>query len=156
MNISTSLQTVIDLDERNHIIEFKFQLTVEWFDYRVTYQNLKTNKALNVLSSEELREIWIPFIIFKVYNNWMVIRSTFSIPQKNTDFNEVVSLDVFDSTVFVNREGDFTRADIFSVDEVEIFQGRENRVTMVQTYSKKLHCTYLLQNFPFDTQVRFI
>ena len=57
---------MIDLDERNHIIELKFQLTVEWFDYRATYQNLKTNKALNVLSTEELREIWIPFIIFKV------------------------------------------------------------------------------------------
>ena len=142
---------MIDLDERNHIIELKFQLTVEWFEYRATYQNLKTNKALNVLSSEELREIWIPFIIFKVYN-WMVIRSTFHIPQKNTDFNEVVSLDVFDSTVYVNREGDFTRADIFSVDEVEIFEGRENRITMVQTYSKKFHCTYLLHDYPFDTQ----
>ena len=42
------------------------------------------------------------------------------------------------------------------MDEVEIFEGRENRITMVQTYSKKFHCTYLLQNFPFDTQVRFI
>jgi len=58
-----------------------------------------------------------------------------------------------DSKVFINREGDFTRADIQSVDEVEIFQGKENRITMVQTYSKKFHCTYLLQNFPFDTQV---
>ena len=67
----------------------------------------------------------------------------------------MVSLDVFDSTVYVNREGDFTRADIFSVDEVEIFEGRENRITMVQTYSKKFHCTYLLHNFPFDTQVIF-
>ena len=67
INVSTSLQTVIDLDERNHIIELKFKLTVEWFEYRATYQNLKTNKALNVLSSEELREIWIPFIIFQVY-----------------------------------------------------------------------------------------
>ena len=67
---------MIDLDERNHIIELKFQLTVEWFEYRATYQNLKTNKALNVLSSEEQREIWIPFIIFQVYNicNWMVIK----------------------------------------------------------------------------------
>ena len=65
----------------------------------------------------------------------------------------MVSLDVFDSTVYVNREGDFTRADIFSVDEVEIFEGRENRITMVQTYSKKFHCTYLLHNYPFDTQV---
>ena len=66
MNISTSLQTVIDLDERNHIIEFKFQLTVEWFEYRATYQNLKTNEGLNVLSSEELSQLWIPFIVFKV------------------------------------------------------------------------------------------
>ena len=57
---------MIDLDERNHIIELKFQLTVEWFEYRATYQNLKTNKALNVLSSQELKEIWIPYIIFKV------------------------------------------------------------------------------------------
>ena len=62
---------------------------------------------------------------------------------------------MFDSTVYVNREGDFTRADIFSVDEVELFEGRENRITMVQTYSKKFHCTYLLHNFPFDTQVIF-
>ena len=60
------------------------------------------------------------------------------------------------SKVYITREGDFTRADIFSVDEVEIFKGRENRITMVQTYSKKFHCTYLLHNFPFDTQVRFI
>ena len=57
---------MIDLDERNHIIELKFQLTLEWFEYRATYQNLKTNNALNVLSSQELQEIWIPYIIFEV------------------------------------------------------------------------------------------
>ena len=57
---------MIDLDERNHIIELKFKLTLEWFEYRATYQNLKTNNALNVLSSQELQEIWIPFIIFEV------------------------------------------------------------------------------------------
>ena len=62
---------MIDLDERNHIIELKFKLTLEWFEYRATYQNLKTNKALNVLSSQELQEIWIPFIIFEVcIINW--------------------------------------------------------------------------------------
>ena len=58
---------MIDLDERNHIIELKFQLTLEWFEYRATYQNLKTNNALNVLSSQELQEIWIPYIIFEVF-----------------------------------------------------------------------------------------
>ena len=72
INVSTSLKTVIDLDERNHIIELKFQLTLEWFEYRATYQNLKTNKALNVLSSQELQEIWIPFIIFEVSTFYMI------------------------------------------------------------------------------------
>ena len=59
---------MIDLDERNHIIELKFQLTLEWFEYRAAYQNLKTNNALNVLSSQELQEIWIPYIIFEVFS----------------------------------------------------------------------------------------
>ena len=73
---------------------------------------------------------------------------------QNTDFNEAVTLEVTDSKVYIKREGEFTRASISSVDEVEIFEGKENRVTMVQTYSKRFHCTYLLHNFPFDTQVR--
>ena len=72
---------------------------------------------------------------------------------QNTDYNEAVRLEDADSKVFITREGDFTRADIFSVNEVEIFEGKENRITMVQTYSKKFHCTYLLHNYPFDTQV---
>ena len=55
--------------------------------------------------------------------------------------------------MFVTREGGFVRAGLESVDEIEIFQGSENKVTLIQTYSKKFHCTYLLQDYPFDTQV---
>merc|ERR1711994_1078760 len=72
---------------------------------------------------------------------------------QNTDYNEAVRLEDADSKLFITREGDFTRADIFSVNEVEIFEGKENRITMVQTYSKKFHCTYPLHDYPFDTQV---
>ena len=57
---------MIDLDERNHIIELKFQITIEWFEYRATYQNLKSENALNVLSGDEQKLLWIPFIIFQV------------------------------------------------------------------------------------------
>ena len=39
---------------------------------------------------------------------------------------------------------------------MEIFQGRENIITMNQTHSKQFHCTYLLHYYPFDTQVRTI
>ena len=75
---------------------------------------------------------------------------------KNTDLNEAVTLDGADSTVFVTREGNFTQAGIEFVDETEIFEGRDNKITMVQTYSKSFHCSYLLHSFPFDTQVFFL
>ena len=32
-------------------------------------------------------------------------------------------------------------------------QGAENKISLVQTYSKTFHCTYLLHDYPFDTQV---
>ena len=55
--------------------------------------------------------------------------------------------------MFVTREGDFQRTGLESVDEAEVFKGSENIITLIQTHSKKFHCTYLLHDFPFDTQV---
>ena len=37
--------------------------------------------------------------------------------------------------------------------QIEIFSGDENLITMSQTHSKKFHCIYLLQYYPFDTQI---
>ena len=66
VNVSTSLQTVIDISERTHIIELKFEMKQEWYEDRAKYYNLKDNYVFNVLSYAEMRELWIPYIIFKV------------------------------------------------------------------------------------------
>ena len=66
VNISTDLEAVIGIEERSHIIELKFDLTLEWFEHRVKYHNLKVNNALNILANWELQSLWIPLIIFKV------------------------------------------------------------------------------------------
>ena len=39
------------------------------------------------------------------------------------------------------------------MDEAEIFEGAENRLTMYQTYTWEFQCKYELQRYPFDTQV---
>ena len=39
------------------------------------------------------------------------------------------------------------------VEEVEYFQGGENRLTMNQTYTLEFQCQYELSRYPFDTQV---
>ena len=59
------------------------------------------------------------------------------------------------STITVSREGDFSRSGPEEADETEVFQGEENTLTMNQTYSKEFQCLYMLQRYPFDTQVFF-
>ena len=153
VNISTSVQTIIDIEERSNTIELKFKLTVEWPEYRAVYHNLKTKNALNVLSNNELQQIWIPFIVFKVIVHSLKIKFPFDFHFENTDAHEAVTIDGVPTTAFVKREGTFSRGDSSYVNEVEIFQGLENRITMIQTYNKRFQCTYQLHSFPFDTQV---
>ena len=61
-----ALTTVIEISERNNFIELKFEIDLEWYDYRVRYFNLKENSALNVLNNDEKNILWLPYIIFKV------------------------------------------------------------------------------------------
>ena len=67
VNISISLETVLDIDEQNHVIELKFQIDLEWYELRANYLNLKRTAALNVLNSKEVDQLWIPYLIFKVH-----------------------------------------------------------------------------------------
>ena len=66
VNISTVFDTVIDINEQNHIIELKFEISLNWYELRASYQNMKINSALNVLNKAEVQKIWIPYVIFKV------------------------------------------------------------------------------------------
>ena len=40
------------------------------------------------------------------------------------------------------------------MEEINIFEGEFNRITFEQVYTKTFKCTYQLQLYPFDTQVR--
>ena len=70
---------------------------------------------------------------------------------------EVVQLeDGTKTTVTVSREGGFTRSGLEVADEIEVFEGGENKLTMNQTYSKKFQCEYQLHRYPFDIQVMWL
>ena len=103
------------------------------------YHNLKSKASLNALTDEDIETIWLPLIVYD-----------------NTDQKEVTRLGEsweWATRVTVSREGNFTRSDIKEVDEAEIFEGAENRLTMNQTYTWEFQCKYELQRYPFDTQV---
>ena len=41
------------------------------------------------------------------------------------------------------------------VDEVEVFKGSENNLRMMQTYTHRFQCNFVLTHYPFDTQATF-
>ena len=143
VSISITLMKVVEIEEIDHSIHLQFQISLQWKENRVTYQNLKEKTSLNALKDDDIERIWLPLIVYD-----------------NTDQKEVTRLGEYGNgewttRVTVTREGNFTRSGIEKVDEAEIFEGAENRLTMNQTYTWEFQCKYELQRYPFDTQVTY-
>ena len=54
VKVSTSLRNVLDISESTHTIDLKLEISLEWYDNRVLFYNLKREDALNVLSNSEV------------------------------------------------------------------------------------------------------
>ena len=136
VNISIILMKIVGVHEVEHTIVLQFEIVLNWKENRAQYLNLKQDTSLNALSEEDIYELWIPYVVYD-----------------NTDMKEAVQLMYgLETTMTVTREGPYTSSGLEILDEVDIFRGDENRITMNQTYSKKFQCEYKLANYPFDTQ----
>ena len=149
LNISIELLQIIDMEEQDHKIDLQFQITLEWRENsRVVFQNLKKKKSLNVLSDEEISQIWLPMVFYD-----------------NTDQKEATRLGAmweWNTAVSVQREGSHDscetnpscgRSGLEELDEIEMFEGGGNTIEMLQVYTRQFQCKYDLQYYPFDTQV---
>ena len=104
--------------------------------HRLKYHNLKTERSNNLLSRSEIDNLWIPFVVFS-----------------NTENSEATKGDD-DSEVTVTKEGDYTESSLDVMEEINIFEGSDNKITFQQVYAKEFKCVYQLQLYPFDTQER--
>ena len=140
VSISINLMKVVEIEERDHSIHLQFEINLEWREDRVKYQNLKDKVSLNALSERDIKTLWLPRIVYA-----------------NTDQKDTTRLGMeweWVTQVSVVKEGDFTRSGLDEVDEAEIFEGAENTLTMIQTYTEEFQCQYMLQRYPFDTQAK--
>ena len=140
VGISLSLLKIVSMEEVQHKISLQFEIILEWRENRARYHNLKVKTNLNALTDANIRSLWLPYVLYS-----------------NTDMKEAVQLDdgvpPTRTTILVAREGKFIRSDFDVTDEIEIFEGKDNRLSMYQTYTKRFQCQYHLQRYPFDTQV---
>ena len=109
---------VVEIEETDHSIHLQFQISLEWKENRARYNNLKEETSLNALTADDIKDLWLPLIVYE-----------------NTDQKQSTRLGMdweWVTWVTVNKEGNFARSGINKVDEAEIFEGAENRLTMIQ------------------------
>ena len=139
IKVSIVLFKIVEIDEANHAVDFQYEIVMRWRENRLTYQNLKEDTSLNALSEVDMRKLWLPLVIYA-----------------NTDQKLSTRLGMeweWNTIVTVTRESDFARSGFDSLHEVEIFKGDENTLSMRQTYTNKFQCQFVLNRYPFDTQV---
>jgi hypothetical protein len=143
VNVSIVLMKIVKMEETDHKIDLQFEVILKWRENgRVKYHNLKDNTALNNLPANDIEELWLPLVIYE-----------------NTDQKETTRLGEsgageWSTIVTVTRE---EKTPVMSglevADEIAIFEGNSNTLTMNQTYTHQFQCKYHLDRYPFDTQV---
>ena len=120
-----------------HKVELKFLIKLEWNENRGTFFNLKDDSSDNVLHNDDMERLWIPYVIFD-----------------NTDASDAVILSTkVRTTIMIQKEGNFTRNPLTEVDEKYLYKGSENKLALRQTHTKRFSCIFMLENYPFDSQV---
>ena len=134
--VSITLLDVAGIRETDNEIDIKFTAQFDWFESRATFHNLKKRSSRNTLVLVDVKRLWIPNIIYR----------------NNKDNDDTVSA-LEKSKLRISRLGNFSRSDLSMLDEIEIFEGKDNPISMIQSYTKPFKCNYDLRHFPFDTQV---
>ena len=127
-----------EIKEIQQMLQLKFNLRMEWVDARLEFYNIKMDETMNVVTIEELNRIWLPIIVFD-----------------NTESDQRTILDgkAFATIKRMNRG---IGSDSTISEDIDIYKGSENTITMSRLYNIEFFCDYDMRWFPFDAQTCFM
>ena len=123
------VQSIQEVDQN---IKLKFKISLQWMDARVIYYNIKEEETLNSLSLEEQLSLWTPTIVF-----W------------NTE-RQLKTVNDEESFASIKRSGKSAIIDRSVDEDIEVFSGSENNITISRVYSITFFCNYQMPWYPFD------
>ena len=129
---------VQEIKEIEQILQLKFSIRMTWVDARLNFFNIKMKETMNVISMAELNKIWLPVIIFD-----------------NTEEGQITINDDKASAT-INRTGRGTGSDSSISEDIDIYRGSENSITLSRLYNIDFFCDYDMRWYPFDAQTCFM
>ena len=120
-----------DIQEVAQFIEVKLKISLQWMDARVLYYNIKPDEKMNSLTLDEQLDLWTPTITKNQLR---------TVNDKNT----------FGS---IRREGNGSMIEKEVNEDIEVYTGSENFITISRVYSIKYFCEYDMRWYPFDQQI---
>lgn len=133
--VSLNLEEIFEVDEVRRRLDVAFTIELAWYDSRLTFNNLKPKKNLNVLTPEQIQQIWIPKLVFV-----------------NTKKRSMTTLEEATVRVIHNESNSFELAPMTSSQNVFLFKGSDHHIDLIQHYNQEFVCDFNLQGYPFDIQ----
>ena len=135
---SVDVKVIQEIKEIQQMLQLKFNLRMEWVDARLEFYNIKLDETMNVVTIEELERIWLPIIVFD-----------------NTESDQRSILDG-KSFATIKRMNKGVGSDSTFSEDIDIYKGSENTITMSRLYNIEFFCDYDMRWYPFDAQTCFM
>jgi len=134
VNTSINILSLDKIQEMGMSLKIQFGLTMEWFDSRLTFHDLKRYSNGNTLSMKEKEKVWVPSYTFI-----------------NTDNQDETLVDS-KARMKVIRKDNFTKNPTSEVEETQIFSGKRNPIIYFRHYNIEYQCLFDMTYYPFDVQ----
>ena len=134
VNISMSIEVLENIEEVKMSFSAKLNLAAEWFDARLTWNDLSDDEFLNIPNKDLIGKLWVPEIIFE-----------------NTE-NKVETPIDRKARFVVKRKGNYTLSSENEMEEIAYYKGSENSLQYSRDFYLRFKCQFELQYYPFDTQ----
>ena len=138
VDMTIIIDDILSIDEMKEQFIVKMTMVREWFDYRLTFLNLKEGFShLNIMTSEEAKTIWYPSVNINNIEHYKKFRGT-SIPSV--------------TEIIPNNKFQFLLGGVSEEKNVQLFRGSENKMKVTKQWSVTYICHYNTLLYPFDTQ----
>ena len=137
VSVSINVDEIIAIDEANGYLRVKNSVTRDWKDDKITFLNLKKEASKNLISNDDMSNLWYPWIVFH-----------------NIESRDVVKLtDKLDRTQIIpSKEFKYVEADQTNLHITRFFKGSENLISMQKQYYTNWMSAYNMKWYPFDKQ----